>query len=51
MLNWITICLNEGRPNGTDLALSRAWGGAAVLLSIIFIIFTIARLSSGRAKG
>ena len=37
--------------NGTDLALSRAWGGAAVLLSLIFIIFTIARLASGRAKG
>jgi phosphate transport system permease protein len=36
--------------NGTDLALSRAWGGAAVLLGIIFILFTIARFSGGRAK-
>jgi len=30
---------------GTDTALSRAWGGAAVLLSFIFILFIIARLA------
>ena len=30
---------------GTDTALTRAWGGAAVLLSFIFILFIIARLA------
>ena len=30
---------------GTDTALSRAWGGAAVLLSFIFILFIFARLA------
>jgi phosphate transport system permease protein len=47
----LPMYIYQNFTNGTDLALSRAWGGAAVLLSIIFIIFTIARLSSGRAKG
>jgi phosphate transport system permease protein len=46
----LPMYIYQNFTNGTDLALSRAWGGAAVLLSIIFIIFTIARLSSGRAK-
>jgi len=30
---------------GTDTALTRAWGGAAVLLSFIFILFIIARIA------
>jgi len=30
---------------GTDTALTRAWGGAAVLLSFIFILFIFARLA------
>lgn len=30
---------------GTDTALTRAWGGAAVLLSFIFILFIVARLA------
>jgi phosphate transport system permease protein len=47
----LPMYIYQNFTNGTDLALSRAWGGAAVLLSIIFIIFTIARLASGRAKG
>ena len=47
----LPMYIYQNFTNGTDLALSRAWGGAAVLLSMIFIIFTIARLSSGRAKG
>jgi len=47
----LPMYIYQNFSNGTDLALSRAWGGAAVLLSMIFIIFTIARLSSGRAKG
>jgi len=46
----LPMYIYQNFSNGTDLALSRAWGGAAVLLSIIFIIFTIARLASGRAK-
>ena len=47
----LPMYIYQNFTNGTDLALSRAWGGAAVLLSLIFIIFTIARLASGRAKG
>ena len=47
----LPMYIYQNFTNGTDLALSRAWGGAAVLLSIISIIFTIARLASGRAKG
>jgi phosphate transport system permease protein len=47
----LPMYIYQNFSNGTDLALSRAWGGAAVLLSMIFIIFTIARLASGRAKG
>ena len=47
----LPMYIYQNFTNGTDLALSRAWGGAAVLLTLIFIIFTIARLSSGRAKG
>jgi len=30
---------------GTDTALTRAWGGAAVLLSFIFILFIFARIA------
>jgi phosphate transport system permease protein len=47
----LPMYIYQNFSNGTDLALSRAWGGAAVLLFLIFIIFTIARLASGRAKG
>jgi phosphate transport system permease protein len=35
---------------GTDTALTRAWGGAAVLLSFIFIIFIFARLAGKGAR-
>jgi phosphate transport system permease protein len=35
---------------GTDTALTRAWGGAAVLLTFIFIIFIFARLAGKRAR-
>jgi len=35
---------------GTDTALTRAWGGAAVLLGMIFILFILARLSGGRSR-
>ena len=34
---------------GTDIALQRAWGGATVLLSLIFVLFITARLLGGRA--
>lgn len=47
----LPMYIYQNFTNGTDLALSRAWGGASVLLLLIFIIFTIARLASGRAKG
>ena len=35
---------------GTDTALTRAWGGAAVLLTFIFIIFIFARLAGKGAR-
>lgn len=47
----LPMYIYQNFTNGTDLALSRAWGGAAVLLGLIFILFTVARITSGRAKG
>lgn len=35
---------------GTDLALTRAWGGALVLLSLILLLFIVARTVGGRTK-
>lgn len=35
---------------GTDTALTRAWGGAFVLLTLILILFVVARLVGGRTK-
>ena len=35
---------------GTDVALTRAWGGASVLLGIIFILFVTARIFSRTKK-
>lgn len=35
---------------GTDTALTRAWGGALVLMVLILILFTTARLVGGRTK-
>lgn len=35
---------------GTDLALTRAWGGALVLLSLILVLFVVARTVGGRTK-
>jgi phosphate transport system permease protein len=35
---------------GTDTALTRAWGGALVLMALILILFTTARIFGGRAK-
>jgi phosphate transport system permease protein len=35
---------------GTDTALTRAWGGAFVLLFLILILFTVARVVGGRAR-
>ena len=46
----LPMYIYQNFTNGTDLALSRAWGGAAVLLGLIFILFTTARLAGGRAK-
>lgn len=46
----LPMYIYQNFTNGTDLALSRAWGGAAVLLGLIFILFSVARLSGGRAK-
>jgi phosphate transport system permease protein len=46
----LPMYIYQNFSNGTDLALSRAWGGASVLLGIIFVLFTVARLSGGRAK-
>jgi phosphate transport system permease protein len=46
----LPMYIYQNFTNGTDLALSRAWGGATVLLGLIFILFTTARLAGGRAK-
>lgn len=35
---------------GTDVALTRAWGGALVLLSLILLLFIVARTVGGRIK-
>ncbi len=35
---------------GTDLALTRAWGGALVLLMLILFLFVVARAVGGRSK-
>lgn len=35
---------------GTDNSVARAWAGSAVLLTLIFILFTIARLFGGRNR-
>lgn len=35
---------------GTDTALTRAWGGALVLMTLILILFTVARIFGGRAN-
>lgn len=35
---------------GTENAVARAWGGALVLLSLIFVIFLAARILGGRQK-
>ena len=35
---------------GTDTALTRAWGGALVLLFLILILFTVARVVGGRSR-
>lgn len=36
---------------GTDNAVTRAWGGSLVLMAIILVLFTIARLAGGRSTG
>ena len=37
--------------NGSDNAVTRAWGAALVLLSIISILFIVARVVSSRGNG
>jgi len=41
----LPMYIYQNFTTGTDLAVSRAWGGAAVLFSFIFILFIIARIA------
>jgi phosphate transport system permease protein len=46
----LPMYIYQNFSTGTDTALTRAWGGASVLLGLIFILFICARLSGGRAR-